>query len=280
MSFVPKLIIVDLAALILLFLALYLLKNVFRIVRGGFSIRKKTFDGEGCKMRIVDIIYLSGSKCSRRGLVTEGGYQGAVPLGKKHRKTLVYAAFCSDFLSLSGEENIKSPLTLGGGAGAVPFYTYHRYNAVSDVIEINKECIKIAKKYFTRGADINYICADALDGAKKLLGEGKRYQFIFCDLFVGPSPAKVVFEKELMTTLSALAGSDGIFVMNGTNQDVRSMNTVLANAESAFGQTALFMCRNSLVLCGTNRTDIELIKTGNKRNGMFPVYPKTPFHVG
>ncbi len=164
--------------------------------------------------KVVDhITYPNIIKSARSlNIVNMPGEYSRIPLFQK--KLLVYT-FCEDVLN-EYKLNVKKALVLGGGGCSIPIFLEQNYNNCQiEVIEKNKEIIKISKKYFLKKkSKVNLICKDARKYIFNINSKEckKGYDFVFFDLFDRDKISELTFQKEFQKEL--MVNIKGIIVIN------------------------------------------------------------------
>ena len=119
--------------------------------------------------------------------------------------------------------HLRSAMMIGGAAYQYPKYFISHYPGASmDVVEIDGEAAKIAKKYFflddlirdydteTTGR-LNLITAD---GRAFLSETHKTYDAIFSDTFLGDTPARVLATVEAARSIRNHLNPGGVYMLN------------------------------------------------------------------
>lgn len=113
-------------------------------------------------------------------------------------------------------------LVLGGGGFSYPKYYISKYkNKKMTVVEIDKNCVDYAKKYFYLDELINrydplkerlnIIIEDAI---KYINDCSKTFDYILIDLFKGRKPSEEIYEEEVLKKIKNILNKNGIIIVN------------------------------------------------------------------
>lgn len=116
----------------------------------------------------------------------------------------------------------KDYLVLGGGGFTYPKYYISKYiDKNMDVVELNKNCIYYAKKYFF--LDELYDKYDSKKERLKIINDNainyinycqKKYDFILIDLFDGIIPINEIYEDNNIYNFKKLLNENSVVVIN------------------------------------------------------------------
>lgn len=148
----------------------------------------------------------------------DGGFESAMYVDKDKENDLVFEYLQKYGYVLKKYSNPKNLLMIGGGAYSFPKYIVSNTKSDIDVVEIDSEITKIAKKYFgldkTMKKYPNRIKNYNEDGRTYLNNNKKKYDMIFNDAFSGQTPAKTLTTKEAVEKVSKSLNDDGMYVSN------------------------------------------------------------------
>jgi len=192
-----------------------LTKMLSTIRMTGFDIRRASFTSMEDTLYVVDHIKPFNRRGCTRSIVVRGvpGEYTKIPLFQNDNSLLIYR-YCEAMFKRNPSK-IKNALVLGGGGGTVPFYLLRAdREIVLDIVERCPEMIKISKKYFLHrfitGGRVRYDQGNAQDFDPM----GKRYGFIFCDLFVRDQVVGFVTEYGFACKIHDMITADGLLVIN------------------------------------------------------------------
>lgn len=134
---------------------------------------------------------------------------------------------CNEYLKLYDIPNYLYPsgknyLVLGGGAFSYPKYYIKTYkDKTMTVVEIDKYCIEISKKYFflnelyniydPNKQRLNIIIDDAINYINTCT---LKYDYILLDLFYGEDVVKKAYSLENLLKLTNILNDNGVIVIN------------------------------------------------------------------
>jgi spermidine synthase len=176
-------------------------------------------------------------------LLTDGAAQGAQADEGEH---LVYEYNRYYRLERLFADSVRRALFLGGGAYATPECLADDHpGAVVDVVEIDPEIERIARRFF-RLDDYEGRVRPVVDDARRFLAaSNERYDLIFGDVFRGKQtvPPHLV-TREFFELIKRRLTADGVYMMNviGALQGPRSrlFVSVAATLQDVFGELYVF----------------------------------------
>lgn len=183
---------------------------------------------------------LSGNGMARE----QGAMVVKTPLFNVFDFSLLSMYSLSFFANLS---DIKNVLIVGLGAGVIPHQMFSYLPDVNiDVIEIDKEIVDIAKKYFCfpESERIKIYVGDAFLEAPKLT---KKYDIIILDAYLTNYIPYHLMTKNFMITLSKLLESYGVLTINTCNQHP-SFHSQINTIVDTFG--------DGIYKCNGNRNEL------------------------
>lgn len=277
-----RVLLIELAIIVVIFVILRLLRSRIRFFRGGYVRRIDSYmQDDRMRMLVEDTHFFRGKERENRSLrVDETNLvYSRIPLDPENKVLMVYS-YCAPILGMlkgSGTP-IDRTLVLGGGGGAVPLYILQSYpDAKADVVEINAESIRISREHFLKayasGADAraNLIQGDAKQAVADL---APGYAFIFCDLYIGGEQVDFVFDERFLADVSRLCGEDGVLVINGSSLSILGVRLLLLNLKEAFTHAWAMLLSDGFVLIARNREMPALDGLLQSANGgIVPIYP-------
>jgi len=114
-----------------------------------------------------------------------------------------------------GELSVSNCLILGLGGGTVVQLIKAQYPEAKIVgIEIDKEIVKISKKYFglNKVKDLKIINDDAINWVKKYKGD--KFDMIIVDLYIGGDFQKKAMSDKFLKKIKKLLSKEGIIIFN------------------------------------------------------------------
>ena len=164
-----------------------------------------------------------GNKEPIRVLNIDSGYESATFTDEKKINELVFEyTQCYD-LMFKSKNNIDNVLLIGGAGYSYPkYYISHFENKNMDVVEIDGDITKIARKYFYLDKlikDYNIEENHRLnlineDGRTYLNNNTKKYDAILNDAFSGKNPAKTLTTLETIKKIKESLNQDGLYLSN------------------------------------------------------------------
>lgn len=232
--------------------------NGDRILNGKENI-KVNFDTEYGRVTIYNSVNEDGEKI--RILNVDGGFESATYTSKEKRYELVFEYTKYYDLMFKASENINDVLLIGGGGYSYPKYFISHYDSVNmDVVEIDKDVTKIAKKYFYLNdliKDYNINDNKRLnlieeDGRTYLNKNKKKYDAILNDAFSGGVPPKTLTTVEAVSKIKESLSDNGVYLTNVISS-LEGTNSKFLKAET---KTLFTKFKNVYVIpCLTNKTD-------------------------
>ena len=160
---------------------------------------------------------------SYRTLLVDKGHESATFISEDKCYDLVYEYTKYYDLMFESSKDIKNTLMIGGAGYSYPKYYISNYLDKSiDVVEIDEDITKIAKKYFyldklIEDYDLNNINRLGLiteDGRTYLNKNTKKYDAILNDAFSGTSPAETLTTIEAAQKVYASLTENGLYLSN------------------------------------------------------------------
>lgn len=114
-------------------------------------------------------------------------------------------------------KTLSSFLMLGLGGATTPKLLLDRYPDMhTTIVEIDPEIIRIARKYFDLDMlpHTRIICDDARTFIRSSQGNGKRYDLIQIDLYIGRDVPDFVLSPDFIRGISGLLGPTGELFIN------------------------------------------------------------------
>ncbi len=156
-----------------------------------------------------------------RTLNIDGGYESATYLDKDKRTDLVYKYTKYYDMLFNSKIEINNVLMIGGGGYSYPkYFISHYLNKKIDVVEIDEDITRIAKKYFYLSETIDKYDAKKRikiyneDGRTYLNRNTKKYDAILNDAFSGIVPPKTLTTKEAISKIKSSLNKNGIYLTN------------------------------------------------------------------
>lgn len=160
---------------------------------------------------------------SYRTLLVDKGHESATFISEDKCYDLVYEYTKYYDLMFESSKDIKNTLMIGGAGYSYPKYYISNYLDKSiDVVEIDEDITKIAKKYFYLDKLIedydlnntNRLGLIAEDGRTYLNKNTKKYDAILNDAFAGESPAETLTTVEAAQKVHASLTENGLYLSN------------------------------------------------------------------
>lgn len=160
---------------------------------------------------------------SFRTLLVDRGHESATFIDENKCYDLVYEYTKYYDLMFESSKNIKNTLMIGGAGYSYPKYYISNYLDKSmDVVEIDEDITKIAKKYFYLDKLIedydlnntNRLGLIAEDGRTYLNKNTKKYDAILNDAFSGESPAETLTTIEAAQKIYNSLTENGLYLSN------------------------------------------------------------------
>ena len=158
-----------------------------------------------------------------RMLNIDSGYESATFIEESKQNDLVYNYLKYYDLMFNSKNEINNVMMIGGAGYAYPKYYISTYpTKCIDVVEIDGDITKIAKKYFYLDkliSDYNLNENHRLelineDGRTYLNRNTKKYDAILNDAFSGDTPAKTLTTLELIKKIKNSLNEDGLYLTN------------------------------------------------------------------
>lgn len=160
---------------------------------------------------------------SYRTLLVDKGHESATFISEDKCYDLVYEYTKYYDLMFESSKDIKNTLMIGGAGYSFPKYYISNYLDKSiDVVEIDEDITKIAKKYFYLDKLIedydlnntNRLGLIAEDGRTYLNKNTKKYDAILNDAFAGESPAETLTTVEAAQKVHDSLTENGLYLSN------------------------------------------------------------------
>lgn len=160
---------------------------------------------------------------SYRTLLVGKGHESATYISEDKCNDLVYEYTKYYDLMFESSKDIKNVLMIGGAGYSYPKYYISNYLDKSiDVVEIDEDITKIAKKYFYLDKLIedydlnrnNRLGLISEDGRTYLNKNTKKYDAILNDAFAGESPAVTLTTIEAVQKIYDSLSSNGLYLSN------------------------------------------------------------------
>lgn len=198
--------------------------------------------------------------------------QSAIDIGNPFLPCLEYAR--SMILSLALHSSPKSILMLGLGGGTIAMMLYHIYeDAYIDVIEIDEEMPKIARKFFHFITDFRMRVVIE-DACLYIQNSTKKYDIIILDTYLGEDQPKSMTTLTCYKTIRDLLLPDGIFVANLTTGFNSHFDAKMEQIGSAFPYIWLLPAErknNMLVFASRKkRSKLKIIRNATLEQSKVP----------
>ncbi|MBR3001958.1 MAG: fused MFS/spermidine synthase [Clostridia bacterium] len=158
-----------------------------------------------------------------RMLNIDSGFESATYTEEGKQNELVFRYTKYYDLMFQSKNNIEDVLLIGGAGYSYPkYYISHYENKKMDVVEIDEDITKIARKYFYLDKliqDYNIEENHRLnlineDGRTYLNNNTKKYDAILNDAFSGENPAKTLTTLETINKIKESLNQDGLYLTN------------------------------------------------------------------
>ena len=269
-SFCLLLIITD----IVLFIIYYQtnITNLNKIMSGDTNI-KANIDTQYGKVILANSNY---NFYKVRTLNVDGGYESAMYLEEDKKRQLVYSYTKFYNLMFKSNIDIKHVLMIGGGGYSYPkFYISHYLDKKIDVVEIDEDITRIARKYFNLDDVIKEFNAyDRIkiyneDGRTFLNRNKVKYDAILNDAFSGLIPPKTLTTKEAINKIKISLKKRGVYLTNiiGSieGKDSRFLKAEIETIHTVFKNVYVIPCKtenkqarqNLMVIATDDNLNIE-----------------------
>lgn len=153
------------------------------------------------------------------------------------------------------EANIKSCLILGlGGGSAAKLVKKHWPQAKITGVELDPVMIDLGMKYIgLKGTDVDIKVKDALLFAQEKIKEGKKYDLILIDIYVGDKIPKMFENEDFIKNVKELLNTNGIAVFNRLYYDQKRGEALFFSKklEKIFSSvTPVYPQANVMFVCG------------------------------
>lgn len=158
-----------------------------------------------------------------RMLNIDSGYESATFLDENKRNELVFKYTQYYDLMFKSKGEVEKVLLIGGAGYSYPKYFISHYeNKNMDVVEIDGDITKLARKYFyldkliedynlEENKRLNLITED---GRTYLNNNTKKYDAILNDAFSGETPAKTLTTLETIKKIKSSLNNNGLYLTN------------------------------------------------------------------
>lgn len=158
-----------------------------------------------------------------RMLNIDSGFESATYTDENRINELVFKYTKYYDLMFQSQNDVNDVLLIGGAGYSYPkYYISHYENKKMDVVEIDEDITKIAKKYFyldkliqdydlEKNHRLNLINED---GRTYLNNNTKKYDAILNDAFSGENPAKTLTTLETITNIKKSLNTGGLYLTN------------------------------------------------------------------
>lgn len=238
---------------LIVLLYLYFVAIVFFVIHmyatQGFYIKKGTLNSEYGNIEIVDCVFLNYRKNFREMRVD--GVSGAYSkINLKAPEKLQFYQYCEDVVNFLFANSCERILVLGGGGCGVPIFLATKYRECTvEVVEISPEVIKASIEYFIKSNyyqnNIAFINEDALNYVQST---SQKYEFVFCDLFIGDKIPSFVFTKAFIKNLYNLLLNNGAIVVNMGNARKNNICSFIEVCKTLSIKANIYTHHNSIVL--------------------------------
>ena len=158
-----------------------------------------------------------------RMLNIDSGFESATYIDENKTNELVFNYTKYYDLMFKSKNNVENVLLIGGAGYSYPkYYISHFEDKKMDVVEIDEDITKIARKYFyldklikdykiEENHRLNLITED---GRTYLNNNIKKYDAILNDAFSGKTPAKILTTLETVKEIKDSLNNDGLYLTN------------------------------------------------------------------
>lgn len=238
----------------------------------GFGIKRKRYITSNEILWVVDEVNIINRTKWNRKVIVEGvkGEYSRIPL-KVNKDQLIIYKYCQETLEAFSSIQVDSSLILGGAGCTVPYYLLHKYDkSKTTIVEISPESIEMSKdyflKFFVNKDRVSFICGDAKN-VITTINPASKFDFIFCDLFIGENVIDLVFDAEFMSKLSSLLRGKGVLIINLGKAPIDKMQKLFQNLTNYFDKAFIFYYQNSFF--GVAFYDSGDIQVLQKLSGLF-----------
>lgn len=190
--------------------------NLNNVLDGKINV-KASLDTQYGKVNLYNIYYGFDKV---RVLNIDGGYESATFVDDS-KNELVYEYTKYYDLMFKSKNDIKNVLMIGGGGYSYPkYFISHYLDKNIDVVEIDEDVTRIAKKYFYLDDVIKEYKASSRinlineDGRTFINNNTKKYDAILNDTFTGEIPAKDLTTLEAIKKIKSSLSSNGLYLSN------------------------------------------------------------------
>ncbi len=174
------------------------------------------------QIKVVDYSY---GDLRHREFLLDNIVQGAIDVGSG-RSTSPYTYYI-ERLARGYGKGAETALVIGLGSGMIPKTFAGYYNIKTDVVEINKDVIDAASRYFAFDPSKHKI--HILDGRYFLRSGSALYDIIVLDAFAGDTPPSHLISLEAFQSARKRLSDDGVLLMNFVGSNQRSDSAVLSS---------------------------------------------------
>ena len=220
------------------------------------------YDTQYGKITIYNSVY---NESKIRHLNIDKGNESATYLDEDKNYELVFEYTKYYDLMFKSSKEIKETLLIGGAGYSYPkYYISHYPDKKMDVVEIDKDIVNIAKKYFyldklieeynlEENKRLNLITQD---GRIYLNTNSKKYDAILNDSFSGNIPAKTLTTKEAAQKIHNSLNKDGVYLTNIISS-IKGENSGFLKAEV---NTLKQVFKNVYIVPCNTKTNLELVQ--------------------
>ena len=225
--------------------------NGEKVLKGQTGI-KVNYDTQYGKVTIYNTKSKNGEI---RHLNIDKGNESATFLDENKRNELVYEYTKYYDLMFKSPKEIKDTLMIGGAGYSYPKYYINKYKDKNiDVVEIDEDVTKLAKKYFF--LEDNDRMKNITEDVRTYLNKNtKKYDAILNDSFSGETPAKTLTTIEAIQKIHNALNEKGVYLTNIISS-IEGENSKFIKAEintlkQVFKNVYAVPCRNKNNLINT-----------------------------
>ena len=257
-------------------------ERTHRMDSGTLATLLEEAEGFYGNVKVVDYTY--GVERVRE-LTIDGMIQGGVDL--RNGLSIYEYLYMMEYLPMAIRPGGKRCLVLGLGAGTVPMW-YERHGVTTDVVDIDENVVRMARKYFGFRLNGNIFVEDA---RYFLESTERRYDYVILDVYNGDSTPFQMLSVESFTAVKRCLAPGGVIGVNLHGAiDGRSMltNSVVATMGKVFGAVDIFPVydtkkgdHGNLALMGHERLERDDIGVVFDSSELHPVVRQTmPVFLG
>jgi len=203
----------------------------------GIFVRLYSWTDHGYSHEVRQYVNFINPKENYRGICKKGNvnpYGWDSRIYTTPRKEWAYFDIIRQLLNANRRRFPQRTLLLGGGGGSIPYCISDLYPIPQiEAIEISKQMICVAKRYFCRTSNhqkIKWIHQDAFTHIKQSANTHRTYDCIIVDLFENGSLPKFIFHASYIRSLHSILESGGLLFMNfgWKNVDIKRLKSLYA----------------------------------------------------